>query len=263
MAHPAPRVNAELQSRLGDDPLERILRHLYPVDCQICGKPLGDKRPSLVVVQLSPDVADALLVHTRCSPPAWLLDGLEWTDPVEPCGTWRAGGAVVATDHVADGEEPDWLPAVVVNPGLDGIHLALIDGTWRPNLAIAADPLAPMRDLADAPVGTQRIHNARLHQVGDTVYIGSEDEPDRWWAGAKEERFWAGLEVLGGALLVLTYGVDPHAMTAENLTAIRARGESITEWVSVTPVTGAEQRPGLGTEAAPRRRKSRSTRRRS
>lgn len=260
MTHPAPRVNVELQERLGDEPLERILRCLYPVDCQMCGKALGDKRPSLIVVQLAPDVADAMLVHTRCSPPAWLIDGLEWTDPVEPCGTWRAGGAVVAVERVGPGEEPDWIPAVIVNPGLDGIHLTRIDGTWRPDLSVAADPLAPMRDLADEPVGTQRIHNARLHRKGDTVYIGSEDDPDRWWAGAEEARFWAELEVRGGALLVLTYGVDPHAMTAANLTAIRDRGSSIAGWVSTVPATGAERRPGLDAERP--RAKAKAKRRR-
>lgn len=260
MAHPAPRVNAELQTRLGDEPLERILRCLYPVDCQICGKPLGDKRPALLIVQFGPSDAEALLAHTRCSPPGWFIDGLEWSDPAEPYGTWRAGGAAVAVETVPVGEEPDRLPAIVVNPGLDSIHLSWIGGAWRPDLAAAAHPLVPMLDLADEPVGTQLIHNARLRVERNTFYTGSEDEPDRWWAGADDEYFWAELEVRGGALLVLTYSLDPHAMTIENLAAMRGRGESIAGWVSATPVTGAEQRPGL--DAEPAQAKRRKTKRR-
>lgn len=234
MSYPAPaiRVNADLQVRLGDEALDRILRCLHPIDCQMCGKPLGDKRPSLVVVQLGPEVADALLVHTRCSPPAWLLDGIEWTDPVEPCGTWRAGAAAVAVASVPDGEEPDRIPAIVVNPGLDGIHLSLVDGTWRPDLAIAAWPLESMADLAEEPVGTQRIRGARLRVDGTDVYVGPEDDPDRWWTGASDEFFWAELEVRGGALLVLTYSLDPHDLTVANLTAMRGPGEAIAGWVT-------------------------------
>jgi len=43
MAHPVPRVNADLQMRLGDESLERIRHCLYPVDCQMCGQPLNEK----------------------------------------------------------------------------------------------------------------------------------------------------------------------------------------------------------------------------
>jgi hypothetical protein len=241
MVHPTPYVNAELQLRLGDAPLERILRYLQPVDCQMCGKPFGERRPSLVVVQLGPEAAVALLVHTRCSPPAWLVDGIDWTDPEQPLGSWRAGAAAVAVESSTGSQGPDRIPAVVVNPGLDSVHLSRNEGVWWPDLSTAAWPFESMADLCDEPVGTRRIRGARLRVEDATVFVDLEDGSERWWTGADDEFFWAQMEVRGGALLVLSYSLDPHAMTIENLTAMRRPGEAIAGWVSATPNANARQ----------------------
>jgi hypothetical protein len=229
---PTPRVTTDLQVRLGDAALERILRSLHPVDCQMCGAPLGAKRASLVVVQFGPVDAEALLVHTRCSPPGWRIDGLEWTDPAEAYGSWHAHAALVAVAEAPDGEESDLMPAVVLNPGLESISLHRTGGQWRPNLASVAEPWGLSADLSVEPVGAVAADDVRLAVDGHRVFLTAESEPDRAvWADIEDEGFWASVEVRGGLLLVVTYAVDPHGLTDADFSRIRVPGEALAGWV--------------------------------
>jgi hypothetical protein len=234
MSHPtpAPRVNADLQVRLGDAALEWILRSLHPVDCQLCGSPLGEKRAALVVVQLGPANAEALLVHTRCSPPGWRIDGLEWTDPAEAYGSWHAHVALVAVAEAPDGEAPDLMPALVLNPGLESISLHRSGGEWRPNLASVAAPWGLSADLSVEPVGAAAAEGVRLDVDGRRILLTAAAEPWRTvWADTEDDGFWASVEVSGGLLLVVTYAVDPHGLTDADFSRIREPGEALAGWV--------------------------------
>jgi hypothetical protein len=234
MSHPTPvpRVNADIQLRLGDAALERILRSLHPVDCQICGAPLGDRRSSLVVVQLGPVDAEALLAHTQCSPPGWRIDGLEWTDPAEAYGSWHAHVALVAVAKTPDGEAPDLMPAFVLNPGLESVHLHCSGGEWRPNLASVAAAWGLSADLSVEPVGAVAAEGVRLDVDGRRILLSAATEPGgAVWADTEDDGFWASVEVRGGLLLVVTYAVDPHGLTDADFSRIREPGEALAGWV--------------------------------
>ena len=63
-------VSELTRQRLGDDGLAELAACLWPVDCQSCGRLLGDDPPAVCVDDLA-GIAIASLHHPRCRLPGW------------------------------------------------------------------------------------------------------------------------------------------------------------------------------------------------
>jgi hypothetical protein len=59
-----------VKNKLGGDGVKAIAAWLWAVDCQACGKPLGNQSPALCVDDLTVFAA-ASLTHPECRASAW------------------------------------------------------------------------------------------------------------------------------------------------------------------------------------------------
>lgn len=64
------KASRKTVEQLGPDGLKELAAHLWSVDCQTCGRPLGAKAPALVINDLIVS-ASASLHHRRCRRPEW------------------------------------------------------------------------------------------------------------------------------------------------------------------------------------------------
>src|ERR1022692_5141058 len=64
------QITEEIRDHLGEDGLREVCSCLWAVDCQTCGRFLGDDRPSLVVNDMVL-YATAALHHQACRTPDW------------------------------------------------------------------------------------------------------------------------------------------------------------------------------------------------
>ena len=230
MPHPTTaRINADIQRHMTGDELAELGAHLYPEDCQLCGKPLGNRAPSLVVVAHDPEWGTAMLTHTRCSPPAW-HEGFAMMSTAG--STWRTTGAAIPAE--LDGSEPpDMLAVFLLNPAMESVSISRESGRWRVDTAVGEYPFAPLQDLSVTPVGTNRITNARLRVDRPRVWVGPPEQPELYVVDIYDERWWSMLEAKGGALLVITHAIDPRdgRFGAAELVAMRRPGEALAGWI--------------------------------
>lgn len=234
MPHPTTaRINADIQQHMGDDELTALGAHLHPDDCQLCGQPLGDRAPSLVVIQYMDDVGTAMLAHTRCSPPAWHT-GFAMMNSAG--STWRTTAAAIPTELPEpgrEGEPPDMVAVFLLNPAMESVPIIRENGWWHVAPPTAEHPFTPLQDLSITPLGTNRITNAALHVDRPRVWVGPPERPDWFELDVYDDMWWSTTEAKGGALLVLTHLVDPRAgrFGSAELVAMRHPGEALAGWI--------------------------------
>lgn len=242
-------ANTEIQTHMDVEEIANVARHLWAVDCQLCNGPLGERPPSLVVYEIGPEVVQAMLAHTRCSPPGWYgEDGRIRRMSSAATLSWHAGGALIPAELMSTEEadafeatQPpealpgDMLPVLVVNPAMESVQARRVDGRWLVDVAPELQPFSGWRDLSEIPVGTNLLGGAVASIKGGEIHVGTERNRSLWWAGCADERFWSLLETGGGVLVVVTHSADPHDMGSKELVAMRSPGASIAGWVRLEP----------------------------
>ncbi|WP_067829130.1 hypothetical protein [Actinomadura kijaniata] len=224
MAVASVLVSPQIQDQLGDEGLAEVTRHLWPADCQSCGKPLGSQRPSLVVDNLEV-FATASLHHQRCRTPQWNQGHITGTN--QPTLSFRVGGLMLPIQN-------DPRPMLVVNPGLESVILNRQDDQrWKVqhnSYFTKAGLVPPGRSfVVDHP-----IDGAVARLTTDSIAVTLQVAPFPTYECALEEHFRQEAARLKGVLLGVTHLVDPwtdpHTFTRDLDTALRS-GEMLLGWV--------------------------------
>src|SRR5690349_13212629 len=114
------QVGQDVVSLLGEPIIREACAQLWPIDCFLCGDPLGDAIPGLWAFELF-DGVDVVLCHSRCVRPFG-------QPPDQAAGvSWRA-----ATVEWHRGGVP--MPIFILNPSAERIHLIWNDGRWKVQL---------------------------------------------------------------------------------------------------------------------------------
>ena len=80
MVHDEVSISADVRARLGLAGTEAATASLWPIDCQSCGRPLGQDPVALAVDQLGP-VGWASLHHQGCRASEWNDSGVIAVNP--------------------------------------------------------------------------------------------------------------------------------------------------------------------------------------
>ena len=114
--------------KLGDRGVAELAECLWPVDCQSCGRLLGDDPPAVVVDEMNSG-AVASLHHQRCRRPWWNDSILVITGS----GLYTTFVARIVLIPLTEGNGRRHLcPVMVVNPGLECAQLRPDgSGGWR------------------------------------------------------------------------------------------------------------------------------------
>lgn len=224
MAVASVLVSPQTQDHLGDEGLAEAIRHLWPADCQSCGKPLGSEDPALVVDDLGV-FATASLHHQRCRAPQWNQGQI--TNTGQPTLTFHVGGLMLP---IAD----DPRPMLVVNPGLESVFLHRPDGQgWKvqhEKCFSQAGLVPPGRSfVVDRP-----IDGAVARLTTDSIAVTLQVAPFPTYELDLEEHFRQEAARRKGVILGVTHLVDPWTdpptFTRDLDTALRS-GEILLGWV--------------------------------
>lgn len=236
-------INEKISSELGEEGLRDLFACLWPVDCQTCGRFLGDEPPALCVDD-SIIFAVASLHHPGCRAPVWNDSGMiTAVSDVSPL-SYITTSLLLPLGR--DGQV-EWWPMMVVNPGLESVVLEREDRNWRvrPNLAFKAAGLVPPGPelLIGRPVD-----GAVALITGTSVAVAFQVSPLRTYEAPADEEIVECARARGGVLVGVTHAVNPGELTEEVLRTAMATGQILMGWVGVHGAASALRRssPPLG-----------------
>jgi hypothetical protein len=239
MAVPAAQVAEEIVERLSREGVNELLERLWPVDCQGCGRPLGEQAPALVVEEVGP-FATAGLFHDHCKTSGWNDTGAVRVG--RTATTSFTVMAVLLPLQVA-GSEPVLTPTLIINPGLEHVFLRPVAGRWVIDLPAAfAD--AGMRSPGPEFRLTQPIPGAVVRVGVDDVAVTLDDGPHTTYTSAINDQFRAEVLSHGGLLLIVTHAVNPATVqTLPELQPVLRGVDSLFGWVEVAARREGRARP--------------------
>jgi hypothetical protein len=229
MALSALLVSEVTRQRLGDDGLFDLAACLWPVDCQSCGRFLGDDPPVLFIDDLAVQ-AIASLHHQRCRPPAW-NDSMTVIAGSGQYTTFVARMLLVPV--INDHRFERAYPLMVVNPGLECVHLQRAqNGSWQ---------LGHSQALAGAGL-VQPGSELRLGVPADglvtcltelTVTVVVQIPPFTVYEAPADERILDRARALGGVLTVVTHRLNPGDFTLDELGEALADPRTLAGWAGL------------------------------
>ena len=236
-------INEKIAGKLGEDGLRDLSACLWAVDCQTCGRFLGDK-PAALCVDDSIVFAVASLHHPGCRAP-------EWNDS----GVITAASDVESLSYITtmlrlplgrNGQAEMW-PMMVVNPGLESVVLEPEQGRWRvrPNLAFMKAGLVPPGPRLKIP---EPVDGAVAFITRTSVAVAFQIAPLRTYEAPADEETLECARARGGVLIGVTHAVHPGELTEKDLHAVMAGGQILMGWAGVHGSAAAARRkaPGLG-----------------
>lgn len=230
------RVDRETRRRLGKEQLREVVRHLWPGDCQACGRALGNAAPSVCVDDLVVTAA-AGLYHADCRAPVWNDSGNVPTAS-EASISWAACTLLLPLTAAKGGGAPatDERPMLLVNPSLEMVPLTQTDHHWRasPYGRYTAAGLAPPGGIdfrAPIPSATARI-------TGDDLSVTiATPAAETYAAGVAphQRRVLDRARQTGGCLLGITQALIPGAdLTPHALMQVFQTGDLVSGWVALS-----------------------------
>lgn len=120
----ALEASQDTVDHLGPSGLAELAAHLWPANCQTCGRPLGHRPPALVVGDVVDDAvgsAIASLHHPLCRRPSWNADPEDGT--TDETLVSHAVRTLLVPLQGAGGDPSAQRPALLVNPGLEQVQL--------------------------------------------------------------------------------------------------------------------------------------------
>lgn len=222
------QVNDKIREKLGEEALQHLLANLWPVDCQTCGRPLGDEPPSLLVEDMIA-FGTATLHHPRCQAPEW-NDGVLHTRPQDGLVSWRARVAMLPVLH---GQTPDPRPVLLVNPGLEMVMLQ-VDDQQRWHVA----PHSSFTALGLRPPGAELLLDRPLPNIVGLIAPAAlvvrfrSIAPNDGYDAPAEQTYRDRARELGGFLLGITHALDPNTLTVQDLQQALVTSQIILGWVA-------------------------------
>lgn len=212
-------ITQDVYDKLGERSLREIARWLWPVDCQTCGRFLGDDPPSLCVDDLM-IFSTATLHHQVCRASGWNDSGRLDHTP-EAHLSFITGLVMMPT--TADGS--DHIPMVLLNPSLELVTLERdAQERWQPrlNLAYRNAGLAPL--AADGTVGTP-IPGAFARVTEDSLAVSMKSAPFNSYEVPATPQALDAARRHNGVLFAVTQTLHPGEITPESLGRAMQAGE--------------------------------------
>lgn len=196
-------VDKSIASQLDPAALQAVGRNLWPVDCQSCGRALGDELPALVVYDIGGIMAAANLNHVRCHPSRWEDLGIRLH--TGNFLSYRTFGCAIVGES-ADGRAKP-LPFGFVNPSLEQVMLRNTGSGWEVSTMANYRDHHQLNGLAlNKPVpGT---HTVLVSP--DTVRVQIEQTGETWDFGVNREMLQLIRQLHGIALGITTAYVPDH-----------------------------------------------------
>jgi hypothetical protein len=236
-------INEKISSELGEEGLRDLFACLWPVDCQTCGRFLGDEPPALCVDD-SIIFAVASLHHPGCRAPVWNDSGV--ITSVSDVSALSYITASLLLPLGRNGRE-EWWPMMVVNPGLESVVMERDDQNWRvrPSLAFKAAGLVPPGPglMIGRPI------DGAVTLITDTsVAVAFQVTPPRTFEAPADEAILECVRARGGVLVGVTHAVNPGELTEEGLNTAMATGQILMGWAGIHGAASPAKRssPELG-----------------
>jgi len=199
------KVSQDILDKLGEAGVRDACECLWAVDCQTCGRFLGDEPPALVVDD-SLAFAAASLHHLACREPVWNDSGVITQNPDENL-SW-VSVMLMFPVVTASGGQQDW-PMLLVNPSLEQVPL-VPDGHGGYKVRRSAVP-----DIQPCSLGL-----SVGSPLSDAVATLSTDSigvslGHRTYTAPADDLFLKSARTLGGVLVGFTHALHPDQLTAQ------------------------------------------------
>jgi hypothetical protein len=199
----------EIRDNLGAEGLKEVCACLWPVDCQTCGRFLGEDPPSLCVDDMMVSVS-ASLHHPACRAPEW-NDSSHFSYSREANLSFVTAGVRMPARY---GDHDTSLPMMLVNPGLEQVPLEH-DGDrqrWR----VRPSSCFTNAGLTTAKHGVelgQLIDGAIVRLTDDSVEVTLQVPPYQTYDCPAEQSFVDEARAFDGILLGVTHALNPHQVS--------------------------------------------------
>jgi hypothetical protein len=218
-------ITEDIRQKLGEEGLRDLTTRLWAMDCQTCGRFLGDDPPTLCVDDLMV-FATASLHHQGCRV-------AEWND----CGAIRrTHGEYVSffTRMVLlplpDGENEELWPMILINPGLECVTLKPgPGGEWR----VQSDPefikagLVPPGPALKLGVPVEGLI-ARI--TDSSVAVTLQIPPFSTYEAPADKETLDCARTRGGVLTGVTHALNPGDFSKEELHKAISSGQILAGW---------------------------------
>ncbi|MFF5264594.1 hypothetical protein ACFY4C_37200 [Actinomadura viridis] len=201
-------VSSDILQKLGEDGVREVCSCLWAVDCQTCGRFLGDKPPSLAVDETMV-FATASLHHQACRAPGWNDSGRIIQIPEENL-SWLS--VMVSFPVITPAGEQEFWPMLLVNPGLEQVPL-VPDGAGGWKVLRTA-----LRDLQPSGMGlevTAPLSNAVATLTADSLAVSFDLGGRSYSAPASEDYFQESVRALGGVLIGFSHALHPDHLNTQ------------------------------------------------
>jgi hypothetical protein len=235
---------------LGEEGLAVLRAHLFAGDCQRCNRPLGSEPPSLVVDEMTPEMAWARLHHRRCRPARWNTGQVMVIEGLGDTVSWSARALIFPMrigilPFLPRPSRQTRYPALLVNPGLECVIMEKGERGWRPGLeawftgnGLHAVPWDLRKSMA-LPGASGQIYDK-------SITVALSVSPNPYGAPADQETL-ALAGATGGFLLMATHAFKPGDLTsgphADLMKAIAA-GDVLGGWVALDNSRQRDSRGG-------------------
>jgi hypothetical protein len=227
-------VSELTRQRLGDDGLAELAACLW-VDCQSCGRLLGDDPPAVCVdvvdvVDVVGGVGIASLHHPRCRLPGWN----ESRVVVAGSGQYTTFVArmLLLPVTVAGGAREEW-PLMVVNSSLECAHVEQDDdGRWQvsPDRSLVQAGLARLGSGLPLGVPSDGLV-ARL--TDSTVAVVLQTPPFTVYEAPADEQLLGQARAVSGVLFAVTPTLNPGDLDAGELRPALADPRTLAGWAAL------------------------------
>jgi hypothetical protein len=221
-------VSEVTRQRLGDDGLAELAECLWPVDCQSCGRFLGDDPPSVVADDLDA-VALVSLHHQRCRFPVWN------DSRIVVAGSGQYTTFVVRLmllPVIVDGGKVAACPLMLVNPGLECVQLRRTEGGWQvghDDWVARAGRVRPGRDLVlGAPAD-----GLVARTTDSSVAVVLQFPPFTVYEGPADDRLLGRARALGGLLVAVTPTLNPGDLVFDDVVEALGDPRTLAGWAGL------------------------------
>jgi hypothetical protein len=187
------RVTDDILDAIGEAGVRAACSQLWPVDCLVCGQPLGADPPGLWVQPMMAEHTVALC-HYEHVPPFGKF-------PQTVAGvSWRASALSIGS--LDDG----YTPLLLLNPSAEQLSMTPANGRWkvRPDLRFPGSGLPMFTSrFSDLNIGAPVIDATFQFKFGS---VGLKLSADTYYAPTND-RFLTGLREHSGCHLLVTHAI--------------------------------------------------------
>ena len=220
-------IDDKIHYKLSEDGLRDLCTSMWAVDCQTCGRFLGDEAPALCVDD-SIVFAYATLHHPSCHPPEWNDSGVA----IRPSGDHLSYITTMLMLPLLRGQQEQMWPMLLINPGLEGVTLAPDEHQqWRvrPNAGFSAAGLVP---VGQVKIG-KPVTGATAFVSETSIAVTFDDAPFGVYEAPADEPFRESARARGGILAGVTHALHPGELTQESFDNALVAGKILMGWVGL------------------------------